>query len=85
MVISPTWSNDRSGSASIAKRLDRYFMAETLCGLMGKYRSWNNSTGFSDHKSIILQLDFYHGLVPYSFKFNPTWLLEDEFNTLVME
>ena len=36
-VISPTWSNGRCGLVGIAKRLDIFFMAESLCVLMGKY------------------------------------------------
>ena len=30
LVLSPTWSNSRLGKEGIAKRLDYFFMAETL-------------------------------------------------------
>ena len=33
--LSPTWSNGRCGAARIAKQLDRYFMVESLCEIMG--------------------------------------------------
>ena len=84
-ILSLTWSNSRCGLAGIAKRLDIFFMSDSLCDLLGKYRSWNLSTGSSDHKAIILQLDFDRGKFHYPFKFNPTWLLEDDFNALVSD
>ena len=52
---------------------------------MAESRSWNYSSGFSDHKAIILPLDFDRGYVSYPFKFKLTWLLEEDFNSLVVE
>ena len=48
-------------------------------------RSRSYSTSFSDHKAVILQLDFVKSFCSYPFKFNPTWLKEDVFNELVLE
>lgn len=85
VVLSPTWSNGRCGNAVIAKYLDRFFMADSFCNQLGRFCSWNYSFGFSDHKAIVLQLDFDQGFIFYPFKFNPTWLIEDDCNKLVVE
>lgn len=82
-VLSPTWSNKRVGALAISKRLDRFFMSEALCEKVGKYRSWHQSTGISDHRAIILQVEFERVPVVYPFNFNPKWLTEEHFCTLV--
>ena len=83
MVSSPTWSNGRNGSYFISKRLDRYFMVEALCDILGKYRTWHYSTSVLDHTVVILQTDIDRDYVSYSFKFNPTWLEVEEFTSMV--
>ena len=54
-----------------------------MCVSLGRYRSWHYSSGCSDHRSIILQLDFNLSKALYPFKFNPTWLSVVDFNSLV--
>ena len=39
MLLSSTWSNGHCGGASIAKRLDRFFMFESSCADFSWYRS----------------------------------------------
>ena len=65
-VLSPTWLNGSFGASSLSKRLDRFLMVEDLCDEFGKYRTWYHSLGFSDHKAIILQLDFDKSLTFFS-------------------
>lgn len=82
-AIVPTWSNGRCGGADIAKRLDCFFMFESLCDSIGRYRSWTYFVGISDHKAVILQLDFNVSFNHYPFKFNPIWLGDSNFCDLV--
>ena len=53
-VLVLTWSNGRCGKERIVKRLDRYFMVEDICDLMGRYHYSSYVIGISDHKAIIL-------------------------------
>jgi hypothetical protein len=79
----PTWRNGRQGIASIAKRLDRFLIAEDLLTPSCCYRSWVNLPFISDHASICLQLGTGRFGVGLPFKFNPQWLREASFNSLV--
>ena len=78
-VLCPTWSNGRCGALGLAKILDRFMLAEDLCEYFGKYRTWSHSLGFSDHKAVLLQIDFDKSLTKYPFKFNPIWLEDQQF------
>lgn len=82
-VLSPTWSNGRASTLSIAKRLDKFFFSEALCDSVGKYRSWNLSTGVLKHRAIILKVVFDREPMVYPFKFNHTWLVEENFCVFV--
>lgn len=82
-ILSPTWCNGRAGRLSIAKRLDRFILSDSLCSSFGKYRSWNHSSGVSNHRVVILQIYFDKSFINHPFKFNPTWLKEDEFDELI--
>ena len=84
-VLSPTWSNGRAGRGGIAKNLDRFLMADGLCEDTGKFRSWSLATGFSNHRVVHLQLDFDVSFHYYPFKFNPSWLKDEDFNQLIRE
>jgi exonuclease III len=79
----PTWRNGRQGTASIAKRLDRFLIAEDLLSPSCSYRSWVNLPFLSDHASICLQLGAGRFGAGQPFKFNPQWLREESFNSLV--
>lgn len=75
-ILSPTWSNRHIGSAGIAKRLDHFYVVDSICQAN---RSWNQPVGFSDHYAIILQFDFDGAFCYYAFKFNARWLDEPSF------
>lgn len=84
-VLVPTWSNGRCGKAGIAKRLDRFLMAENIRGLVGRYRSWSYAVGYFDHKAVSLKLDFDTSFHLYPFKFNPIWLDDPKFCALTSD
>ena len=46
-------------------------MVEDLCEEFGRYKTWDYSTNISDHKDIMIELDFDRDLVYYPLKFNP--------------
>ena len=60
-------------------------MAENLCDALGNCRTWSHALGISDHKEIILQLDFDKRRSIYSFKFNPIWLEDNSLCDMVKE
>jgi exonuclease III len=79
----PTWRNGRQGPASIAKRLDRFLIAEELLSPSCSFRAWVNLPFLSDHAPICLQIGVGRFGAGQPFKFNPQWLREDSFNSLV--
>ena len=79
----PTWTSGRCGVGGVAKRLDRFVMAETLFESVFKYRSWAIATRVSNHKAICLHLVFDREKNHYPFKFNPIWLVDPDFCSLV--
>lgn len=82
-IISHTWYNGRVGPLSIAKRLDHFFLDDNLCESLGNFKTCHHSNGVSDHWVVILQMDFDRAFIIYPFKFNPTWLSDEEFNVLI--
>ena len=53
-VMSPTWSNGCVGKViNIAKHLDRFLMFENLRNVLGRFKSWDYSTGVSNHKVVV--------------------------------
>ena len=82
-VLSPTWNNGQVGSDGISKRLDRFFMEEYLCDSLGRYITWNVSTGFSNHRAVVLELDKEKSQLDYPLKFNKVWLEDISFCSLV--
>jgi hypothetical protein len=81
----PTWKNGRAGAESISKRLDRFYIAEELLASSQKYRSWVQLPYLSDHAPICLELGHGFPKVSYPFKFNPGWIGEEGFATMVEE
>lgn len=77
--MSPTWNNGKVGKAGIAKRLDRFLMAEELCSSIGCFRSWSVASGVSDHRPIVLQLELESAKTHFPFNFNHSWLNDSEF------
>jgi hypothetical protein len=79
----PTWRNGRQGSQAIAKRLDRCLLSDSLLISKEFYRSWVEYLFISDHAPIIFQMDLVAVNKNYPFKFNPLWLMDVEFSSLV--
>ena len=78
-VMVPTWSTGQCDGAGLPKQLDKFLLDENLCDDFGKYRSWSYSMGISNHKAIILLIDFDKKIVKFPFKFNSIWLEETYF------
>jgi hypothetical protein len=82
-MMVPTWRNGKHGPQAISKRLDRCFIVESLIISQDYYRSWVEFLFISDHAPIVFQMDNVPTIKIYSFKFNPTWAMDDEFKCLV--
>jgi len=66
-----------------AKRLDRFLLHEQIMECLGEVHARVISNFLSDHRPITLQwrrANFRHGM---PFKFNETWLDDQDFNALV--
>lgn len=83
MIISPTWSNGRVGVYGVSKRLDRFLVSQYFVVKTLQMRSWVQEYLISNHHSILLQVEKYVLHISYPFKFNSTWLEEEEFINLV--
>jgi hypothetical protein len=80
--LSPTWRNGRAGPDAIARRLDRFFVADSFLSSSVAPSSWVASPFFSDHAPVLLQLlPPIHRPTP--FKFNHLWLESDSYSDLV--
>jgi hypothetical protein len=79
----PTWSNNRCGEDVIAKRLDHFLIHHNIIETMGMYRSWVGQTRASDHFPIFLELGHPDERLGSPFKFNSSWLILEEFQSLV--
>jgi hypothetical protein len=73
----------RLGPAGIAKRLDRFLIAEELLLPSYSVRAWVNLPFLSDHAPICLQIGDGRFGAGQPFKFNLHWLRETSFNSLV--
>jgi endonuclease/exonuclease/phosphatase family metal-dependent hydrolase len=81
----PTWKNGRGGLDLISKRLDHILISEDLLREMGRYRAWVELPFVSDHASVVVQFDYQPFPLAFPFKLNPTWLIEDDFESIVKE
>jgi hypothetical protein len=81
--LTPTWRNGRTGPAAIARRLDRFLVAESIVSSSGFPSSWVEFPFVSDHAPVLLQLRFpvLHPSPP--FKFNHHWLSVEAYSDLV--
>jgi hypothetical protein len=73
------------GSEAIPKRLDRFLVSEDFLMEVRLHRAWVEYPFVSDHAPIFLQLEnsIIHKASP--FKFHAQWLLEKEFNEMVIK
>jgi hypothetical protein len=83
--IVPTWRNVCAGSKAIAKRLDKFLVSEDLLMEARLHRAWVEYPYVSDHAPIFLQLENSITLRDYPFKFHAQWLLEKDFNDMVIK
>jgi hypothetical protein len=83
--LTPTWRNGRARTDGIAKRLDHFLLDDSLFNNNFKVRSWVINSTISDHNPICLQLDsFSHNSKP-PFKFNSTWIKDQDFASLIKQ
>lgn len=73
------------GDQRVAKRLDRFLVAESLAFGVDLVWQWVGPRGISDHCPIFLELRGRQRKPPSPFKFNPSWLKEEGFQNLVKE
>eukprot|EP00253_Pinus_taeda_P011273 PITA_11273 len=78
-----TWSNNRSGEQSLARRLDRFLIKEPLYKNFPRIRQWVGSGGIFDHRPIFLEAEDTSHKVKSPFKFNVSWLLDPSYIQLV--
>jgi hypothetical protein len=78
----PTWRNGRSGSDSIARRLDRFLVSDQLLTQARLSKSWVELPFVSDHAPVFLQLQATTVHKAYPFKFNHHWLADPDFSLI---
>jgi hypothetical protein len=79
----PTWHNGHCGLEAISKRLDQVLLSEELTIQYGRIKTWVDNTFLLDHALILLELDSPPTPKEFPFKFNSSWLLESDFNSIV--
>jgi hypothetical protein len=83
-VLTPTWRNGRVGLESITKRLDRFFISESLATVDGQDQILGGHSPYlSDHTPIFLQFGSPAVHFSYPFKLNSCWLVEEGFIAIV--
>jgi hypothetical protein len=81
--LAPTLRNGRLGSTSISKRLDRFYLSESLLTMDEIIRTWVDSPFLSDHAPTLLQFGTYATRLSIPFKLNSCRLAEDGFTAIV--
>eukprot|EP00253_Pinus_taeda_P030816 PITA_30816 len=74
-----TWSNNRSGLQSLARRLDRFLLKEPQYNRLPRITQWVSSGGISDHRPIFLETVDTYNKTKGPFKFNSTWLKDPSY------
>jgi len=83
--MSPTWTNGRSGDLAISKRLDRFFISESLVAKVDRFRLWHAIQKVSDHHPVCLQIDFGEKSLHRPFRFNSQWMDSPSYHRLVRD
>lgn len=78
-----TWSNNRSGEQSLARRLDRFLIKESLLSDLPRIRQWVGTGGLSDHRPIFLEAEGSSLKIKSPYKFNAAWLMDPSYIQLV--
>lgn len=83
--LQPTWRKKWVGAKRNAKRLDKFIISKGILNDYFGIREWIGSGGDSDHFHIFLEMSKVGNKPPSPFKYNPSWLEEKEFVTLLKE
>jgi exonuclease III len=78
-----TWSNKRLGPGHIAARLDRFLVQSSYLTLGFNAVAEILPHSASDHKPIRLEFKSEHGKGPIPFRFNPSWIQDQDFLKIV--
>jgi len=65
-----TWTNNRSGDHSLARRLEIFLIKEALLRILSCIRQWVGTGGISDHRPIFLEMANENQKIKSPFKFN---------------
>jgi hypothetical protein len=83
--LNPTWKNKRIGDDIIAKRLYFFLIFDKLLDNPLQFRKWIGSKGESNHSPIFLEVSRRMMKPINPFKFNLSWLKDENFHTLVKD
>eukprot|EP00253_Pinus_taeda_P030342 PITA_30342 len=78
-----TWSNNRSGDQSLARRLDRFLIKEAFLVSHPRIRQRVGTGGISDHRPIFLEVEDTNLRIKSPFKFNASCLKDPSYIQLV--
>ena len=83
--LKATLRNNRCGDGRVAKRMDRFLMAEQVMDMTHYLRQWVGCGELSDHLPIFLELMNGPTQPPSPMKFNKTWLKDESFTNLLTD
>ena len=81
--VSPTWKGSKKNGERVCKRLDRFFMMESLVNNCSRYRSWVIHTNILDNFPIALEFEEEILDQNIPFKFNHSLLKNDDFCQMI--
>ena len=79
----PAWRNGSVGQDGVSQRMDRFLVSIPLIHVFDHYNSWIQPSEISYHYPICMEWNNLRSCHLYPFKFNRSWLLEDDFSPLV--
>ena len=84
-IAGPTWRNGRVGDDGINKRLDHFLIALSLIPSLLVHQVWTHISDIFGHYPVCLEWNKSLGSCNYSFKFNRSWLNDQDFVSLVTD
>ena len=85
LKLTPTWRNNRCGEQAISKRLDKFFISKNLLSGCMIVKTWVEVGGLFDRLPILLRLQGPKRKPTALFKFNPSWIQEEDYRKLVVD
>lgn len=73
------------GEDALARQLDQFLIKSPLTNQLAHIRQWVGSGGCSNHSPIFLEIEDANLKPGSPFKFNATWLSEQDFHVLVKD